>query len=68
MNRKKKMNSILRKRDKKANAKLAANTKPRYISKSEREAPVAQEINTEEGCMKDACIEQEAEENSKITT
>ncbi len=38
MNRKKKLNSILKKKLKKANAKLAPkkNDKPRYISKAER--------------------------------
>ena len=40
MNRKKKLNSILKKKLKKANAKLAPkkNDKPRYISKAERAA------------------------------
>lgn len=38
MNRKKKVVSTLKKKAKKANAKLAPNsTKPRYISKAERE-------------------------------
>lgn len=37
MNRKKKINSILKKRAKKANNKLHSNNKPRYISKDERE-------------------------------
>ncbi|MBL4828436.1 MAG: DUF2986 domain-containing protein [Aliivibrio sp.] len=37
MNRKKKMNSILNKRLKKANAKLHTSNKPKYISKAERE-------------------------------
>ncbi|WP_299199134.1 DUF2986 domain-containing protein [uncultured Amphritea sp.] len=36
MNRKKKLNSILKKRAKKANAKLHVSAKPRYISKDER--------------------------------
>ncbi|UTW02339.1 DUF2986 domain-containing protein [Amphritea atlantica] len=36
MNRKKKINSILKKRAKKANAKLHVSAKPRYISKDER--------------------------------
>ena len=38
MNRKKKLNSILRKRAKKANAKLAPKGKSAYVSKAEREA------------------------------
>ena len=36
MNRKKKINDTLKKRMKKANAKLNKSTKPRYISKAER--------------------------------
>lgn len=36
MNRKKKMNETLRKRAKKANAKLQTSNKPKYISKAER--------------------------------
>lgn len=37
MNRKKKMNDTLKKKQKKANAKLHTSNKPRYISKAERE-------------------------------
>jgi len=48
MNRKKKMNETLKKRAKKANAKLQKNNKPKYISKAERAALEAQEkVNTE---------------------
>lgn len=36
MNRKKKIKSILEKKQKKKNAKLATNNKPKYISKAER--------------------------------
>jgi len=36
MNRKKKINSILKKRAKKANAKLRVSNKPRYVPKAER--------------------------------
>ncbi len=36
MNRKKKMNDTLKKKLKKANAKLHTSNKPRYISKAER--------------------------------
>jgi hypothetical protein len=36
MNRKKKINDILKKRAKKANSKLQSSNKPRYISKAER--------------------------------
>ena len=37
MNRKKKINSILKKKAKKANAKLHCSNKPRYIAKADRE-------------------------------
>ena len=37
MNRKKKINETLKKKQKKANAKLHKSNKPRYISKAERE-------------------------------
>jgi len=36
MNRKKKINSILKTKLKKANAKLQKSNKPRYVSKAER--------------------------------
>lgn len=37
MNRKKKINDILKKKQKKMNAKLHKSNKPRYISKAERQ-------------------------------
>lgn len=37
MNRKKKINDTLKKKQKKANAKLQKSNKPRYVSKAERE-------------------------------
>ncbi len=37
MNRKKKINSILKKKLKKTNAKLHTSNKPKYISKAERD-------------------------------
>ncbi len=36
MNRKKKINNILKKKLKKANAKLHSSNKPKYVSKAER--------------------------------
>jgi hypothetical protein len=36
MNRKKKMNDILKKKVKKANLKLQTSNKPKYVSKAER--------------------------------
>jgi hypothetical protein len=42
MNRKKKCNNILKKKIKKANAKLRTNNKPKYISKAEREPSLVQ--------------------------
>jgi hypothetical protein len=37
MNRRKKSNQILKSRAKKANAKLSSKSKPKYISKADRE-------------------------------
>ncbi|MBD1573571.1 DUF2986 domain-containing protein [Vibrio sp. S17_S38] len=42
MNRKKKINSILKKRIKKMNSKLHPSNKPKYISKAEREKLAAE--------------------------
>ncbi|KHD26907.1 hypothetical protein NM09_02500 [Vibrio caribbeanicus] len=47
MNRKKKINSILKAKLKKKNAKLHKSNKPRYISKAER-AKLELEDNTEQ--------------------
>lgn len=43
MNRKKKINDILKKKMKKQNAKLHSSNKPRYISKAERAKMEAEE-------------------------
>lgn len=43
MNRKKKMNNILKKKVKKANAKLHTSNKPKYVSKAERARLAAEE-------------------------
>jgi hypothetical protein len=48
MNRKKKINSILKKKLKKMNSKLHTSNKPRYISKAEREKIALEESNTED--------------------
>ena len=52
MNRKKKINSVLKSKQKKANAKLHTSNKPRYVSKAERallaEKQAAEEMPTEE--------------------
>jgi len=42
MNRKKKLNSILKKMQKKKNAKLTHNNKARYIAKADREEELPQ--------------------------
>ncbi|GAA0815772.1 DUF2986 domain-containing protein [Colwellia sp. D2M02] len=48
MNRKKKINSILKKKMKKINAKLHSSNKPKYISKAEREKQaLAADVNSE---------------------
>lgn len=44
MNRKKKINDTLKKKLKKANAKLHTSNKPRYISKAERAKLEEQEV------------------------
>jgi hypothetical protein len=48
MNRKKKINSILIKRMKKANSKLNPGNKPRYISKEERAKSESGELQSSE--------------------
>ena len=48
MNRKKKINSILIKRMKKANSKLNPTHKPRYISKEERAKSESDELQSPE--------------------
>jgi len=47
MNRKKKMNDILKKKVKKANLKLQTSNKPKYVSKAER-ARIAEEESKQE--------------------
>lgn len=44
MNRKKKINQILKAKQKKQNSKLHKNNKPRYISKAEREKLEAEQV------------------------
>lgn len=46
MNRKKKINETLKKKQKKANAKLHTSNKPKYVSKAER-ARIAAEAENE---------------------
>jgi len=48
MNRKKKLNSILKKRAKKANAKLAPKSRSGYISKAQRVNLSSEEQSTQE--------------------
>ncbi|NQZ21722.1 MAG: DUF2986 domain-containing protein [Colwellia sp.] len=52
MNRKKKINSVLKSKLKKANAKLQKSNKPRYVSKAERalleEKQAAEQISTDD--------------------
>lgn len=48
MNRKKKLNKILKARIKKMNAKKAPNNKEVYVSKAEREKMAAQESEQEQ--------------------
>lgn len=53
MNRKKKINSILKAKMKKKNAKLQTSNKPRYISKAERAKMEAEETNQQEQIVDD---------------
>lgn len=46
MNRKKKMNNILKKKLKKANSKLHTDNKPKYVSKADR-AKMSEDESTE---------------------
>ncbi|BCL72683.1 DUF2986 domain-containing protein [Vibrio nigripulchritudo] len=48
MNRKKKINEILKKKQKKKNAKLHKSNKPKYISKADRAKMEAEQASTEE--------------------
>ena len=58
MNRKKKINQILKKKQKKANSKLHTSNKPRYISKAERAKMEAEEQAQAEGAV-EATVEAE---------
>lgn len=67
MNRKKKINSILKKRIKKMNSKLHPSNKPKYISKAEREkleAEAAQQENLDTAVAEqnDTAVEHKSEE------
>lgn len=48
MNRKKKMNSILKKKVKKMNAKLHTSNKPKYVSKADRAKLAEEEAEQEQ--------------------
>jgi Protein of unknown function (DUF2986) len=63
MNRKKKGNQILRARIKKANAKLAPKSKPKYISKADR-AKLEAELARKSG---EEALEGEVEEPSETS-
>lgn len=49
MNRKKKINSILKKKAKRAAAKTSTNKKPKYIAKGEREQQIDAQPDSEAG-------------------
>jgi len=48
MNRKKKINQILKSKQKKKNAKLHKSNKPKYISKADREKMAIEQAQNEE--------------------
>ena len=45
MNRRKKIKSIIEKKDKKANARNCLSNKPRYVSKADRDKTAATEVD-----------------------
>lgn len=57
MNRKKKLNSIFNSRLKKAKAKLSTTSKPKYISKADREAQAKQQAIDEQLAVDNAAQE-----------
>ncbi|MDP2562227.1 DUF2986 domain-containing protein [Psychrobium sp. 1_MG-2023] len=58
MNRKKKIKSILLKKQKKKNAKLTHSNKPRYIAKADRDiAPDVDSTSVEQSCDSENKIE-----------
>lgn len=63
MNRKKRINQILKSKQKKANAKLHKSNKPRYISKAER----AKLENEEENATQVSETEQSAADSESAT-
>ncbi|MGF1692354.1 DUF2986 domain-containing protein [Photobacterium kagoshimensis] len=66
MNRKKKVNQILKKRMKQANSKLHKSNKPRYISKADR-AKMEQEeaLAAQNEAQTDAVVTEEVDSESK---
>ncbi|MEZ8195930.1 DUF2986 domain-containing protein [Vibrio cortegadensis] len=61
MNRKKKINDILKKKMKKQNAKLHSSNKPRYISKAERAKMEAEEAAKNENTATETANDNNAE-------
>ncbi|MGF1841806.1 DUF2986 domain-containing protein [Vibrio clamense] len=61
MNRKKKINDILKKKMKKQNAKLHSSNKPRYISKAERAKMEAEEAAKNENTATETATDNNAE-------
>ena len=61
MNRKKKINEALKKKQKKANAKLHRSNKPRYISKAERAKMEAEAQQAAEQVQETGAVEGNAE-------
>lgn len=60
MNRKKKINSILKKKQKQANSKLHTSNKPKYISKAERARLAEQEkVETEQANTSKTAVDSE---------
>ena len=66
MNRKKRINSILKAKVKKKNAKLHKSNKPRYISKAER-AKMEAEENTQNGAEVSSDVEVTDQDTAEST-
>lgn len=68
MNRKKKINSILKKKIKQKNAKLHRSNKPKYISKAEREKMAQEDPLQNEVSQEEKLISPTSEEDNSITS
>ncbi|MDN3609898.1 DUF2986 domain-containing protein [Vibrio ostreicida] len=59
MNRKKRINQILKTKLKKKNSKLHKSNKPRYVSKQEREKIEQEDIHTSDNALNESNLEEQ---------